>query len=579
MDRTGLSAAPVLAALALVLAAWLYLLVAPSAEAVNETDVSSRTSGQNLIIEVDNPHGRTFTWQYAIGAPAANCRDGGQINNMETADDSMISPDNSRLTLPLITGIYCLKITDKIDGSVAWHIYQPPADNRGPGIIIRRSRNSLLVISSLDVDLNTGSWRYGRFDFDPNCKSVTLSGRLPANPSNNLVLREEDNGNWYCFKATDQSGNATFDKYRVTGVDTTSPEVSVSQAGRLLTAATGENEIIDWHYVSSPSELDCDEDTFLNNRSTVAGRQATLTSDRVGYHYCFRGTDQAGNFGFAKYQVSSVDFLAPRISLEKNNLAVIASGDQGIRRWSYLKSTDAIDCGSDTDFSEAVSFDSSEPIRLTEQDHLLYFCFRGVNATNTAGYARIRVDTRVPEIALEIDETSITATAEGNNLRWSYLRTDDELDCNPSDADRFADNSDFDKHLGRTAQLNELDNGKWFCFQAADVAGSNYGYAKQQISGITVKAPGGGVSTRGQTDIIIITAFLMLSGGGFVVYLVIKHKKSAGIKAVETKPAEEQTPPTVKRRKRKRPQKSAAVEEDVIQPLDYLKKNREEKKD
>ena len=92
----------------------------------------------------------------------------------------------------------------------------------------------------------------------------------------------------------DVNGNASFKRYQVENVDTTAPNPTVHQDGRLLSAES-EEEVSGWTYVFSPSQIDCDAATFLNNRSARSGHQVTLTNNRINYYYCFRARDAAGN--------------------------------------------------------------------------------------------------------------------------------------------------------------------------------------------------------------------------------------------------------------------------------------------
>ena len=545
------------------------LVMAPPAAAVSESDISVVQEGRNLIVTVDNPDGRALAWQYAADVPADDCGPGltaGLVDGGRFAGDG-------RLSLEIAAGSYCFKITDEDAGNDIWYAYRPaPADNRGPGISVRRGGNNLLAISSRDDDLDPASWRYGRFDYDPACETVTLERRLGANASNSLILREVDNGNWYCFKASDTSGNATFFKYRVEGVDTTAPAVVIAQSGRLLAAEA--EEAVDWHYVFSPSDIDCGAGTFLNNRSAVGGNPVTLTSDRIGYYYCFRATDRTGNAGFGKYRVESIDFLAPKISLEKVNLTVRPGSDQAITEWHYVKSGNIFDCGRQTDFSAATDFSARGEIELDEDDHLDYFCVRGLNETNIAGFARLRADTRIPDVRLELDETSIAASSDRDGLAWEYLKTETEPGCDHGDARLFEDESNYDKHKGNSSRLSELDNGSWFCFRAVDGAGGNYGYAKQQISGITAKAPGAGSSPRGQLDVLVITAVLVLAGGGFLGYVFVQKKKQL---AGQGQPAPRPAKRSASRKRRKRKDGDGPPDNGgMVQPLDYLKRDDEE---
>ncbi|MYB40467.1 hypothetical protein F4X86_04355 [Candidatus Saccharibacteria bacterium] len=568
--------------LAVLVSVVVLLAAPPQAAAVSDLDVDITQEGQNLVVTVDNPDGHVLTWQYAAGVPVTDCGPG-LTTDFTDGSPNLIGSD--KLSLEIEANSYCFKITDENDGNDVWSAYQlaPVTDDQGPGIHVARNRNNSLVISSSDTDLDSATWRYARFDHNPDCESEdgrqAFDKKLNSRSSNVLALRESDNGNWYCFKAADDSGNTTFVKYEITGVDTTAPTVSITQNGRLLSASAATEEPAEWHYVFSPSDIDCNDGTFLNNRSIVAGNPVTLTSDRIDYYYCFRATDRVGNAGFGKYRVESIDFLAPKISLKKINLTLRPSSDQAIVGWHYVKSASVFDCGRQTDFSSATDFSSQGEIKLAEADHLKYFCVRGFNATNVAGFARLRVDARIPSVKLKLDGTSITASAGQGNLDWEYLKTETELDCDHGDDSLFEDEFNFDKHKGNASQLSELDNELWFCFRAVDETGGNYGYAKQQISGITAKAPGdSGGGSRGQLDVLIIAGVLILVGGGFLTYVFLQKKKQLAGKTEPVAVVEAERPVKKRRRRRRKDGAGPTADSDIVQPLDYLKKEEDEEK-
>ncbi len=541
--------------------------------ALEDSDVEISDDGLVLIITVNNPENEDLSWQYDQNIPPEECNENLTSQLYEINENQI---DANQFLLNISENTYCFKITNEDDGQSIWLSYRitTPADEEGPNIDIRQNPNNLIIISSSDQDLDIESWQYASFERDVECIEEIIGRHLPARASNSLILRESDNNRWYCFKAKDKLGNSSFKKYKVEGIDATPPEIIIRQDGRLLSATLRNEETVNWEYVFSPSDVNCDEGTFRNNLSKMQGSRITLTTDRVNYYYCFRATDVAGNFGFAKYKIESVDFLTPNIRLEKINLIIKVDSDRPVKNWYYLKSDAQIECNSETNFETAVDFSETQKIILTKEDHQRHFCVKGVNSTNQFSFARIQVNTQIPRVTLKVDEKSISADANKEDLDWEYLKTEKEPDCNQDNATQF-EKPNFDKHQGQKSQLNESDNGLWFCFRARDQSG-NSGYAKKQIDGITTTAPGSSNSnSRGQTDILIITIILIASGIGFFAYTIIKKKREA-IADGYLNPTNKTSEKRPFLSKHKETETKNDSEEEMLQPLDYLKKNKDE---
>ena len=557
---------------------WLLANYQQIAWAIGVTDINITEQNRTLIVVVQNPQNSTLTWHYSQSIAIDEC-------NEDSAQELILINDDltreNRLVLAInSTDPYCFQITDEETGLSAWKAYQPSEiitttiDRQSPTITVNRTNNNLLTISAADSDLSTNSWRYARFRQNPDCTAVQIENSLPTGRSNNLILRESDNNQWYCFKALDQTGNPAFSKYRVQGVDTTGPVIVIKQNGRLLTATSEDGTARDWIYFSSPSDINCDVESFLNNYSVTHSNQVTLTAGRINYNYCFRARDTVGNLGFKKYKITNVDFLAPAINIKQDGLSIVADADAPIETWHYLKFDNNIQCDEQSDFKTAVNFSETQQIVLNEDDHRFYFCVRGISSINVTSFAKIRVDTQKPKVELLLDESSIAASADKEIASWEYLKTQKELDCDQAAAEQFTESS-FDKHQGQKSQLSQLDNGLWFCFKATDEFG-NSGYAKQQIHGITRLAPGGTVvGTRGRAESIAIVIIAVLAGTGFLVHTLLQKKRQAAASARQTTVDDEIIQPAKNRRKHKKRAKDRADAHDVVQPLDYLKKDKD----
>ena len=559
------------------LASWLLISNQQIARAVAATDIHITEQNQELIISIRNPQNVTLTWQYSQNISVNNCNENA-VGELTTIDNGSIRENQTVLRIDSANP-YCFKITDETNNQTIWKAYQPittvpPVDTEGPNINIRRTRNNLINISSDDENLDLNSWRYAKFSRDPDCSTARIDNNLPASHSNNLIIREDDNGQWYCFKVADRFNNLTFSKYKIQGVDTTPPEIIIEQNGRLLTATSEDRSAHSWIYFFSPSDINCDNDAFLNNRSVVRGNQITLTADRINYNYCFQVSDTIGNFGFQKHKVESVDFRAPVINMKQNGLTITVDSDAAIKTWHYLKVNTNARCDDQTDFATAVNFSDKKQIALTRDDHQLYFCVRGINSINSTSFAKIRVDTQKPQVELVVETDSISASADKNIESWEYLKTEREPDCTQSAADKFEEAS-FDKHQGQKSQLSKLDNGLWFCFRATDKF-SNSGYAKKQISGITHQAPGENTADgRDTADIAIIVGIIILAVSGFLVHTFLQKRRQAMISGNQQADTANDSQSSGSRRRKRKNNETPVTKEEIIQPLDYLKRDKD----
>ena len=566
--RFVLPQAAVLAAAGL--AAWMLIGKPPALVAINEDEIEITQSGGRVLITVDNPDGDELSWQIAQLTDIAGCGSGAAF--MGVADEDVASGRTVvNLTIESSKLAICLKVSNPADDSTAFKAFQPSPlrDSSAPVISIRKINSSTLQISSQAPDLDATSWVYGRFEQKPNCRAASISIGLPEKSSNNLALSEADNDSWYCFSVMDINGNSSFRRYGVEGVDTSAPELTIRQDGRLLSAES-EEEVSGWTYVFSPSQIACNDETFLNNRSARSGNQVTLTNNRINYYYCFKASDAAGNDGFVPHRVASVDFATPKVRLAQDGLLLVAKSDRPLDSWHYVKADAEFDCNENTNFEEAVDFSSSASIDLTPADHLNFFCVRGTNRTNTASFASIEIVIEAIKVRLSLADDTLTASADGEDLEWAYFKNEQEPDCDQGDRQQLDTPTDFDSsYRGSAANLNKLDNDFWFCFRAVDAFG-NAGYAKRQISGITALPPGGReATTSGRLDVILITLTSLAGGAGFIVWMVLKKRRQL-LEVAPKAPA-----PTKKARPKRRPAKTKPApgkqDDGMTQPLDYLK--------
>ena len=585
-------------------------------------DDSTSTKG-NIVI--NNITESVLRIDYAIGTPANDCRAGDAFSLKMIEEGGLSNPVRADFTKSTSSTRYCFKITNRSKNpeEVTWYSY--PADQSSPStppatptpvvaavpvIKVERVRNNTLAVTSVATNLNANTWRLAKLTgqdkqtYQNDCTKIPASrytNRLVTPQSRQVTLTEDDNGRWYCFRVTDNNNQIGYTSYTITNVDTTAPSLNIQQNTRILRADADETPLQNWSYVVSRTDPDCDADDFVNNRSLVRSQRVTLTADQIGSYYCFRAADTAGNYGYTKYKVESVDFSTPKITLQQNGLEVLVESDQELQTVQSLKTETDLPCNSETDFKTATSEMIGLPIEVVSADHQQYLCVRGVNATNASGYQRIKLDTHIEPISLNInqEESFITATiseTENDTITWAYLKTEQAIPCDATDDNQF----DIEPFVGNTSQLNNLDNGIFFCFRATDKA-NNRSYAKVQIGGITKLAPNEG---GGRLSLEIIILMIVAGGGiaGFMIYYILEQKKKVIPQADEiqspeanfdtispitptpdatnnNQPGAEPTPPHQDSQSTDNqlpPFKDTQSSVDIVQPLDYLKNQDEE---
>ena len=244
-----------------------------------------------------------------------------------------------------------------------------------------------------------------------------------------------------------------------------------------------------------------------------------------------------------------------------------------------MKFDSAVACNQQTNFATGIQFSASTQIQLTAEDHLAYFCIRAMSSTNTAGFARLRVDTQAPVVTLVFEprNSNIKAQSSENNVKWEYIRSQSSLNCDQSNAELFSPQvSGLDYYKSDQKLLYTEDNGFWLCFRATDVAG-NAGYAKQQIANITLPTPGqADDKTGGNLGMIIISISLMITLIGLTAYYVVRQKRRLVIQSEKPQrqpPISKQNNPPIKEAE----DQTKSVTHQSIEPLDYLKPDQDDR--
>ena len=555
------------------IALWLLsLLLAASASALTAADIFIDQDDNGLNIIVENPDIENLTIHYAQ-VESSLCQRG--LDPSLLQELTVINGKQSVLGNHLLTASsYCFKLSaENLNNlSVVWQSYQlrqrpnpqpptieEPLDSQKPIIQTHRSRNSLTIYSE-DDDLDQSTWRWQTFEERADCQTADLT-LTTRNPALKISLREVDNGKYICASVADKSSNRAFIGYAVSNVDTTRPTINIEQKQRMLLAEADE-DVSGWQHTYSPQDLSCNSATFLNNRTVVNSRQATLTNDKINYSYCFRAADQTDNYGYAKYLVQSVDFASVTMRLQQDGWLLVVKPDKPISSWSFLKTAENLACNQETDFAQAQSGSATNSLTLQASDQNMYICVRALNAANSSGYAKLQV---APPLKLQVENNQLLASSTRSNLQWAYIKTKDEIECD-SDNSLLFTASNIDYYAGQKADLYESDNGQWLCFRASSPDQSLILYGKQQIDGVNRVPADQAGQNNARRDVLLLAAGFIFTLSLFFVYKIRRFK---GVQAHLKQPPAKQ--PLKSRKKHQESELAKSQPSDLVQPLDFLK--------
>ncbi|MCY4088737.1 MAG: hypothetical protein OXF49_01230 [Candidatus Saccharibacteria bacterium] len=534
-------------------------------EALSESDIQIEQNQHDIQLQAHNPDDHNLIWQYAYNIEADDCQTGLQanLNSINSANNyqaTVTVPDQNQSL------IYCFKITNASQNQTIWRSYQYTYTAEPTTIQITLNAR-ILSVEARGQAADAESWYYDKFDYQPQCQEVFLPKRLPSD-NLKIVVSEADINHWFCFQVTNNNQQIIHADYFLQNLDIRPPVINFRQLNRTLIADAPEDEQLrNWQYTFSQTDIECDDKTFLNNQSVVRHQnRVVLTANHQGYTYCFRVQDQANNWGYGKYKVVEINFSPPNIKLEQTGLKLqISTDDVNIPTWHYLKTEDSI-CNRQTDFSQGISIDQipslnnlnkkyEQTLSLTEGDHNFYYCVRAINSIQTQGFANLKIDAKAPTINLQLQDSTLTAKTNEDNVRFSYIKSQEDIVCNQSSQAKFQ-KSNIDYHINSRIELFDQDNGYWICFRAEDQV-QNVAWAKQKIENITRIASESSDKQGNNQDIIAVIIVLILLGVGYAVW---KAKFSTNKEHVDQS----------SRHQVKLPNKESEDDKDKINPTDYL---------
>ena len=432
------------------------------------------------------------TWGYYAAGSQTDCEDV-HADLYDGVEDRVID-----LTESDVGDYFCVRVADDSGNYGYRSIRIRAVDATAPLVEVERDKNTLRA-STTAGDVNDNSWQYAvsdandRFDCDETNNQLRFNAASSANDT--VVLDEDDNDKYYCFRVADKAGNHGYGlSEQVYNVEP-APVITIIQhtANKRLEVSTDATDVdgLTWGWATfSTDPGDCSSVRYTN----ISHSQITTNTRRIfvnniadsqdGKYYCFRVADTSDvygtNYGYGKHRY---DLGAPSIRFElANNVLTVssASDDVDAASWAYAKFGQAVDCENET-VGQSLPY---RKVSLSEADNGSYLCFKVSDKSGNVAYARYQVagieDDGIPVINVSQTKYAIIATSADRDIdpaTWRYALAPSEPYCDLGHRLALIRNS---------GALNKVDLTKvsnvytWVCFEVADRAG-NKGFAKIEI--------------------------------------------------------------------------------------------------
>ena len=460
--------------------------------------LSARQDNRYLILSATSSEGvDNSTWQYADGySSRPDCEDlaGSRYDDVDR---------NLRIDLSErdIGDWFCIRAQDSSDnfGYLAIRIRDVDASN--PRITVSRD-NNLLIAETRDDDIDEDTWQYAVSTVDNafDCSHDNRHNLLfntASDQNNRLVLDEDDQDRYFCFRVADESGNYGYERSDKVEAIEAAPAITVVQntANKRLEVATSDTDVdgTTWGWATfSSNPGDCADVNYTDiNHSQITENTRriyvnSISDNQDGSYYCFRVADTSTtygtNYGYAKHRY---DISAPVILLSlSDNVLTVSASDVGLdaTTWRYAKFDSRPDC-------DLAAVNSALPARnkitLTEADNGSWFCFKvadkeGNVANKIYSVSGIRED-QIPQIKLSQTEHFITAISEADGLNantWRYALSPSEPFCGPGNKLYFQRSTSG--ALNRVGLDTVSNSYNWICFTVSTKA-NKAGFAKLQL--------------------------------------------------------------------------------------------------
>ena len=460
--------------------------------------LSAKQDNRYLILSAASSEGvDNGTWQYAAGySNRPDCEDlsGGQYDDVDR---------NLRIDLDErdIGDWFCIRAQDSSDNFGYLAIRIKDVDASEPRLTVYRD-NNLLIAEARDNDIDEDTWQYARGAVDDafECRHGNRHNLLfstASDQNDRLVLDDDDQDRYFCFRVADESGNYGYERSGKIRAVEAAPVITVVQntASKRLEVATSDTDVdgTTWGWATFSSDPgDCEDVNYtdINHAQITENTRRiyvnNISDNQDGGYYCFRVADTSTtygtNYGYAKHRY---DISAPAILLSlSDNVLTVSASDVGLdaTTWRYAK----FDIRPNCDLAVVNSaLPARNKITLTEADNGSWFCFKvadkeGNVANKLYNVSGIRED-QIPQIKLSQSGRFITATSEADDLdasTWRYALSPSEPFCGPGNKLYFQRSTSG--ALNRVGLDTVSRSYNWICFTVSTNANQE-GFAKLQL--------------------------------------------------------------------------------------------------
>ena len=331
-------------------------------------------------------------------------------------------------------------------------------DFTAPAVTVVQN-NTSLIASSLATDLDpVNPWHYGPAGSDVDCDRLDLSAWRVGR-----TVDQTADGDWYCFRATDDKGNTGYGRL---GVDLTKPVLTVVQKNNRVSLSSAGSFYNISHFTSG-LEPDCDDsDTF-----DQTGDQTAVMDD--DHWVCFRASNAVGVYNFAKLQINLTP-VTVTVSQSNDQVQAQADGQPDSSSWANFMTDDDQPADCDTSGSFGQAGPGNQTVAVSRDQDRRWLCFMVVNNLGLTGYGQHQIDYTAPVLTISQNGNSLQVTSSDTDLAdEAYYHSrgyDSQTDCSGLTG------SDYSS--GDT--VTETEDGQYYCFRVDDQNG-NSGYGFYQL--------------------------------------------------------------------------------------------------
>ena len=466
-------------------------------ESTSPVIVGKRATNDNEItLSLSSTKLRVVTWRWTTMQIGDTC----DINKIP-ATTAPTTSNEIEVTSTDVGGFYCVEalLNDNERIYQIVEVGSSPVDDSAPTVEADWNRNALQASATDDLSgVKSTTWQW-QIITDPDDAASSCQSDDTADPkitswrrgSNTGSLGTSRNGQFICFRVSDNVGNVGYEHFEIEVVsqstDTTRPTVNVRRSDHTVRATSTSNDlpsVPDWRYKIS-NDSGCNDNTFNTNDQAVGYGHTVQLVDGDDVWVCFQIADSAGNLGYGKLRV---DLRGPTITVSQSGTQVTATADESSSNWIYFRTNeDPAYCvvGSDWNLGRQQTYVGRIVRGLTAGQVGQYLCFRTQDSHGNQSVAVYQISGPinppfVGQLSISFAQSSTRLVASANRAvtTWRYL----VYESAPTNCDQT--NSYFDTtYAGQTntVDINADNNRHYYCFEATAADGVK-GYGSHRVN-------------------------------------------------------------------------------------------------